>query len=514
MRKTIIGRTMSMAAMAKDLRTVRLADDEAVRDNARRHLAQRMGKLRGLPQKLGQILSMSDEEASAHPFSELTDAAKPLPFETVRSILESTWGGPIDMVVSDIDPHGRAASLGQVHKAVLHSGEQVAVKVAYPGIRQAVMNDLKMLGWLSGPVGDLRRGFDMSAYRGEIMRNLNEELDYTKELSHQKRYAELALQYGTVVVPKVFETWSSNGVLVSAWEDGVTLEEVVRWPAPDRRELAWRLLQHFLTMVFDHGFVHGDPHPGNYRFRIDPSRGPTIVLYDYGSVATLSPHDRMVLLKLIADTAANRGDPMGLLVELGFDAALLEPIGAKLPAVCKILFEPFCQVYKFDLGGWHRRERLDDVLGDDRWNFRMAGPARLILLMRAFRGVIFYLDRLGEEVSWERALSGILARHESSLATLPIPSTSTCASTFDALAKHLRIEVRRQGVTKVSLTFPAGSIENLPALLDDDLADRIRQRGIDIHEIVRNCRRGGYAPGELFVLEEPDQDRSLRVWME
>ena len=82
------------------------------------------------------------------------------------------------------------------------------------------------------------------------------------------------------------------------------------------------------------------------------------------------------------------------------------------------------------------------------------------------------------------------------------------------MAKHLRIEVRRQGVTKVSLTFPAGSIENLPALLDDDLADRIRNRGIDIHEIVRNCRRSGYAPGELFVLEEPDLERSLRVWME
>ena len=88
--------------------------------------------------------------------------------------MEKAWGAPLDSVVQTIDRNGLAASLGQVHRAVLRDGREVAVKVRYPGIRKAVMNDLKVLGWLSAPVGDLRRGFDLNDYRAEIVRNLDD----------------------------------------------------------------------------------------------------------------------------------------------------------------------------------------------------------------------------------------------------------------------------------------------------------------------------------------------------
>lgn len=514
MKKTLLQRAPGYAGLANDLRKVARSKDETVKDNARRHLAQRMGKLHGLPQKIGQIMSMSSDETSAEMFAGLTDGAEPLAFDTVTSILESAWGGRVDTVVSEIDPSGQAASLGQVHQAKLHSGQRVAIKVAYPGIREAVMNDLKMLGWLSAPVGDLRKGFDLGSYRREVVRDLNEELDYPKELANQVRYRTLAASLKTVIVPEPIEQWSRSNVLVSTWEDGETIDEATRWLPNDREELARRILRHFLTMLFDHGVVHGDPHPGNYRFRLDRDAGPQIVLYDYGSVLTLSDADRLALLRLIADTASQRGDPSLWLTALGFDARLLDPIRAKLPAVCSVLFEPFAHPSKFDISDWKRTERLDDILADDRWNFRMAGPAKLILLMRAFRGLLYYLERLKAPISWERVLSPILSRHRVAIDGLATPATSGPSAPFSTMAKYLRIEVRRNGQRKVWLTMPGACVEDLSGIMDEDVIAKVTEQGVDLDAIVRDARRSGYAPMELFTLDDPEQDKTVRVWMD
>lgn len=513
MRTGTIGRAAGYATLALDLRKVKRATDDTVRDNARRHLAVRMGKLHGLPQKIGQMLSMSTDADSSAPFVELGDRSEALPVEEIEAELSRAWGRSCDMALSQIEIDGSAASLGQVHRATLRGGEDVAVKVAYPGIREAVTSDLKLLGWLSAPVGDLRRGFDMDAYREEIIRDLHEELDYRTELRHQRRFHELSSKLDGLIVPAPIEAWCRENVLVSTWEEGESIEQAAHWSKGDRAELARRLLRHFLVTVFEHGFFHADPHPGNYRFRLDAIRGPSVVLYDYGSVATLERLDRIALLRLITDTTARRGRPLDHLVELGFREELLGPIESKLPAICRVLFEPFESPGKFDLSTWCRGERMDDILGEDRWNFRMAGPAKFILLMRALRGVIYYLERLGEPVSWERALAPTLEKCAIDLASAP-PTRPRRSSGFDALARHLRIEVRRGGETRVSLTFPASSVEELPTLMDEETAAKIAERGIDLLAILRSARAQGYTPSELFTLEEPTDGRRFRVWLE
>lgn len=514
MRGTVIGRAVGYATMGLDMRRAKHATDATVRDNARRHLAQRMGNLHGLPQKIGQMLSMSADATAATPFADLGDRSQPLPIDEVVERLTGAWGKPWDTVLAHIDEVGAAASLGQVHRATLRAGRDVAIKVAYPGIRDAVMSDLKLLGWLSAPVGDLRRGFDMTAYREEIVRDLNEELDYRTELDNQVRFGEIATGLEGLIVPMPIAERSNEAVLVSAWESGETLEPAALWPKSDRAELARRVLRHFLVTVFDHGFFHADPHSGNYRFRIDPDHGPSVVLYDYGSMASLSEQDRVALLRLITDTAARRGDPFSGLVELGFREDLLAPIEQKLPAICRVLFEPFASPAKFDLSAWRRTERLNDILGDDRWNFRMAGPAKLILLMRAFRGVLYYLERLGETVSWERTLEPILERNAKHLAATPPRIAARPGTGFDALAKHLRIEVTRNGERRASLTFPAGSVEELSALMDEETAAKIAERGINLDAILKKVRQTAYAPAELFILDDPTSASSFRVWLE
>ncbi len=454
------------------------------------------------------------DSSNSSAFSDLRDNAQAISLDEVRPILVRAWDRPMEEVVREIEPDAHAASLGQVHRAVLNDGQTVAVKIAYPGIREAVTTDLRALGWLSAPVGDLRRGFDLHSYREEIARDLNEELDYRRELSNQKRFGDIAKTMEGLIVPRVVETLSTESVLVSEWEEGETVDDVRAWSAADRAELARQMLRQFLSALFDHGFVHSDPHPGNYRFRIDPTRGPCVVLYDFGSVFTIDENQRLLLLRLIVQSTARKGDPLALLSALEFRRELLEPIQSKLPAVCAVLFEPFAQQGKFDLAQWRRSERLNDVLGDDRWNFRMAGPASLILLMRAFHGLIYYLERLGQPVSWERALAPVIERHADRLAAAPDLPASPPQATFAALAKCLRIDVYRDGERKVALTLSANAVEDLDQLMDDEIKARIEKRGIDIAAIVRETRQAGYAPRELFHLQEPDENRQIRVWLE
>ena len=514
MKNNVIQRATGYAGLAVDLRKAKRSTDDTVRANARSHLSERMGKLRGLPQKIGQIMSMSDDELTGNPFSNLTDGATPLPLTEIVPVLEAAWGTPIDTILSDLTPDAAAASLGQVHRARLLDGREVAVKVAYPGIRKAVESDLKMLGWLSAPVGDLRRGFDLGAYRREIVRDLNEELDYRIEFEHQQAFARIATSLTGLIVPEPIESLCCEQVIVSIWEDGDRAEDVCHWPEKHRARLARRMLDHFLTMLFDHGLVHADPHPGNYRFRLDPTNGPEVVLYDYGSVTKLSTQDRLLLLRLLTDTVALQGDPLAVLASLGFNADLLEPIAAKLPAVCRVLFEPFQSPTKFDTKAWHRTERLNDILAADRWNFRMAGPAKLFLLMRAFRGILYYLDRFEAPVSWNRSLAPLIARHGALTKAVAVPAPQVTSTTFAPMAKHLRVEVYRGSCRAVSLTMPIGAIEDLQQVIDEEIIQRIAERGVSLAELVRDSRRSGYAPGELFKLDIPEDNKTIRVWTE
>lgn len=500
---------LDLARHGRKLRAV----DETVRDNAQRHLAARMGRMRGLPQKIGQMLSMSDDESKADAFSPLTDHAEPLALDEIESILRESWGRDPNEVYVTIEECGLAASLGQVHRASLRDGREVAIKAQYPGIRSAVMNDLKMLGWLSSPMGDLRRGFDLAGYRAEILRDLEAELDYRAEAENQRRFAELAAGMPGWIVPELVPELCTDRVLVSRWVEGEHIDEVASWSKGERDQLATALIRGFFKLVFEHGVIHADPHPGNYRFVRGPA-GPSIVLYDYGSVATLSQSEIVAILKLIEMTSAKQGDPLGPLIALGFRRELLAPIRSKLPALCFALLEPLCVEAKYDLWRWRRSERAEDILGEDRWNFRMSGPPSLIFVLRAFRGLTYYLEKLNSPVSWGIALRPYLQTHWAALEAWRPESMVDSGGGFAGMAKLLKIRVTERGATKVALTFQSDAVDDLNELMDDDLTKRVRSQGIDLAGIVRRVRQTAFVPQELFAIEEAAGQRGVRVWLE
>jgi len=461
-----------------------------VRRNAGRHVAHTLGRLRGLPHKLGQMLAGSD--AAAAEFTALYDAAEPLALELLLPGLERALGGPWQAHLRRIEPQGLAASLGQVHRATLHDGREVALKLRYPGIVAAVEADLGLLGWLSTPFGGLARGFDLDGYRTEIAAMLAGELDYRREAAAQCSYRALAAGSG-VCVPEVLPLALAEDVLVSAWEAGTPVQEAARWSPALREEAARTFLAHALELCFVHGVVHADPHPGNLRWR---ATGATrAVLYDHGCVLRLSEHERGALVGLLG-TAAEHGDPLPWLVELGFDGARLARIGNRLAPLVALLFEPFLAHGRWEPRGWDLAPRSAALLGEERWNFRQAGPPRLLYLLRAVRGWVGQLERLEVSFGWRGLVLAALER-AACPASVQLESRP-CSPTQPATSLELCVE--RDGVVQVRLALPASALERLDELLDVALQARIAAQGIELAALVERARASGYAAQPLFEL--------------
>lgn len=505
-----IRRVWSYAQLSKDSVKVRWSHDEQARQAAQKLVADRLGRMRGLPQKVGQMMAFSADQSKQDAFGALFESAAPLPWSTMRPILQAAWDVDPDTLLREIDPYGKAASLGQVHAATLEDGRKLAIKIQYPGIHDAVMADLAALGWLAKSFGDLTRGFDLDGYRHTILEGLKTELDYRQEAIAQASFANGPGRSPWVIVPQVDQDLSSENVLVSEWVDGETWQDVQsQWSPEEKLELGRRLLFWFLESLFEHGQLHADLHPGNVRF-IRTSDGPKIVLYDFGSVYHMNLTERLTLLRFMQATREQSEAPLPFLVALGFRQELLEPLASRLPALSRVLLEPFCVDHPYDTNEWRLSERLNDLLGDERMNFRIAGPPQLLYLLRAFHAMITYLGGLDAKVLWCRALQAHVTMHRQALGQLTLPSLPS--QDYKTLAKYLKVQVLRDGQVKARVTLAAAAIDRLEQFLDDETLCRIKQERIDLAKIVRDVRRHGYVPGRVFELTDPQ--REVKVWLE
>ena len=503
-------RTAQLGLLARDLAAVRGRRAGPKRDEARRRLVDRLGLLHGLPQKIGQLLAFSEIEASDPAFTKLTENEPSLSAAEARAEVVRELGGPLEKIFSTFSPCGIAASVGQVHRATLIDGREVAVKIQHPGIATTINYDLRALGWLTAPVGDIRRGFDLKAYRAEIGEALRREVDYRAEATSLRQFAELARTlFSPIALPAVISEFSNEKLLVTTWLEGETLARARHWPQRDRAALSSSLVELFFKGVFEWGVIHADPHPGNYRF-LKVNGHPTVGLLDFGCVKVIPPHLQAGIRGLMTDVCsgiANEDMIRSYFAQLGFDPAVLNKLAPKLPAVAAILATPFNHPGKFDVASWRLKEHLGQILGDDRMTFRAAGSPEMIFILRAFQGLLHYLKILNAPVDWVEATASIRAGDAPSPAVHRQPAPLTVM-----LSETLHISVVENGADRVSLTFGAGATDNLPDLVPYELRRRLHERAIDLVSIAQNARQNNYAPGELFALE--DGAKRVRVWLQ
>lgn len=497
-------RLADYAQLAAGATRARLAFSTAAQSRAQRHIAERLGRMRGLPQKMGQLLSLCElEEEAAASYANLQDSAEPLPWSQLAPLVEEQWGERVSAIASHVDLSGHAASLGQVHRLTLRDGQDVAVKVQYPGIRDALDSDLAMLGWLTKPIGGLCRGFDLERYQSTLRDSLLHELDYRHEAQQQRRFNNDWQGDKEVVIPGVIDALSSDVVLTTHWETGERFADVLAsWSPANKRKLASLLVRFFLKSLFCYGSLHADWHPGNFRFR-SSNQGPQLVVYDFGCVWHPGVEERVALKQFLTC-----GDTLDVawssLLILGFDRTALAPLIDRLPALGHLLSEPFRSKKPFDPRTWNLGERASQILGDDRWNFRIAAPPNLMFLMRTLHGLLKFLTDLNTPIAWRPILE------ETPMATCDSPSVAPFVPS--AKSTHLKIRVASGGQTKVQLSFPATALERIGDLMPEELQQRISDAGLDLAALAREARNRNYAAGA--VCECRLEDKEVRLWLE
>lgn len=315
----LAGMTASIAGKAAKNSLRHLSSDEEKRLQARSDLmqdvgiqiAETLGEMKGAVMKVGQIASQykdvfPPEVATA--LEKLQKDAPPMPYAQIRAQIERELKAPVDQLftVFEETPFA-AASIGQVHKAILPSGQKVVVKVQYPDVDENCDSDLKQVRMALKIAGVLNMSKQLQEQLfNEIRQSLHDELDYVKEAHNLQVFGAFHAEDEGLIIPKVVNSHSTRRILTLTEEMGETLTVAATWDNEIKQKIAERLFHFTAGQLFGLYRMHCDPHPGNFAFRHDGS----VVAYDFGGIRSYS-HSEVQLFRRFAQHAV-KGDVTAL----------------------------------------------------------------------------------------------------------------------------------------------------------------------------------------------------------
>jgi len=274
--------------------------------------------------KFGQLLSTRPDIVPPDivvELQKLQDDVRPIPFTEVERVVREELGLTIEQAFLEFDERPTAAaSIGQVHHALLPNGERVAVKVQRPNAPRQIESDIALLYQAARLAKERVRALDFidaEQVVDEFARSIRGELDYRAEARNAEVFRRNFAGNPEVKIPRVFWSYTRRRVLALELLEGTQLADidVASLSAAERRELAYRAAEIWMTMIFRHGFFHGDPHPANVFVLGD---GGVIGLVDFGQVGKLTDDDMSKLTRLFIDAANERVDVLPRrLAELG-----------------------------------------------------------------------------------------------------------------------------------------------------------------------------------------------------
>ena len=373
-------------------------------------------ELRGAFMKLVQMLSMRTDILPSEVVSILSvvqSSVPPMDYELIREQIKKELGKYPEQLFEQFDQEAfAAASLGQVHRARLKSGEDVVIKVQYPGVDRTVVQDLKnmkaLLRIFTMITRDvLRQKFDASELYREMEERLYEELDYLHEAQNISLFQRLLADDDEVMIPQVYPDFSSRRVLTMDFIDGYKLQDIAA-PGVDRALQDWVVIKYFqLTwrQICEFGVLHTDPHPGNFLVTYHPK----LAILDFGSVRIFPEEIRKAYFALAKAILVRDEQTMAqCFVSLGYLDPGQDP--APLVRVMYIMFEGLVDDCEFDPRNFDSVAKTVEITTIGLENRIFNAPGHRLFLVRALLGLDGYIHQFGTVTNWHRLFRDCLKK--------------------------------------------------------------------------------------------------------
>jgi predicted unusual protein kinase regulating ubiquinone biosynthesis (AarF/ABC1/UbiB family) len=381
-------------------------------------IVERSQELKGTFLKLMQMLSMRSDLLPPDVLQVLSvvqSEVPPMPYDMIRAqIVDELGAAPEKLYASFAEDAFAAASLGQVHRATLHDGTDVVVKVQYPGVDRTVEQDLQnvkaLLQIFTLIARDvLRQKVDVDGVYRELAERLGEELDYENEARNAARFAAMLGDDDEIVIPRVFPKLVSRRVLTMSFVDGYKLADMLN-PGVDQELRDWIAVKYFRTLwrqVFEFGTLHTDPHPGNYLVTYHPK----LAILDFGSIRIFEDEIRAGYLSLArALLDGKRDDAAAACVTLGF----IDPGDDPQPMLAMLdqIFEPVYADRIYDPREYNTMDRAMKIAAISLEKRVFKSPGHSVFLMRALVGLDSYIQQFGTVVNFHRLFRACIDQAE------------------------------------------------------------------------------------------------------
>ncbi|HEX7624095.1 MAG TPA: AarF/ABC1/UbiB kinase family protein [Anaeromyxobacteraceae bacterium] len=363
-----------------------------------------VGQLKGMAMKAGQLLSYLDlplpQDVRAA-LAALQTHSPPMPFERIAGIVRAELGEKATPLLAHMAPQpAAAASIGQVHRARLPDGADVAVKVQVPGVESAIAADFRSAAVGTSFVGLLVPGASVEAIVREARRAVLDECDYVREAHYQERFARIYDGHPALTVPAVLQPYCSRRVLTTAWAPGLSFDAFLATSPrqADRDRVGEALFEFYLGSLFRHRLFNWDPHPGNYIVQPDGR----VAMLDHGSTREL---DQGFVRKLAALALAVHVDERDALQRAFLDLGLVRGGEAGDFEVARALVRSFHgpmlrdEVLAFQLGS---ATPFRTIISNKREILRLHLPGEMLFVFRIRFGLMSVLARLGARANWCR----------------------------------------------------------------------------------------------------------------
>ncbi|MBI2522016.1 MAG: AarF/ABC1/UbiB kinase family protein [Bdellovibrio sp.] len=392
---------------------------------AAKEIVQVMGELKGAVMKLGQILSSSGDlilpPDISNLFRELQKNAPPMKWDEIEKVLNTGLGNKTNTIFKEIDPGPMAsASIGQVHRARLLNGEDVAIKIQYPDVVAAIKSDFKNLHILKSILMKLLPyDVDVDPILVNLRTSILAECDYLSEARNADMFhSTYAKKYPYMLFPKIITHASSSTVLTMQLVEGDSLEETMQRSQLEKDEMGRKLYDFHLDCCYTTGLLHGDPQNGNYLFKKDQ-----IILLDFGNIQKLSLDFRKNYVGFLR--AIENGD-LRAYQQYGINLGVLtmqddQDFLAKHFSLASSIFSPFDQVGIFPPPLDNPLQLIHQFVKGIKLKGTHRPCGELAVIDRTHLGLYTKLRAWNSHLDWKGPKDRILGEFENNLQSGTLP---------------------------------------------------------------------------------------------